>query len=100
VIATNTTISRENLLADPGKVAAIGAGGLSGAPLKQRSKEVLALLHSRLAGQAAIISVGGIETGAEAAERLAAGATLVQGYSGFIFFGPLWARAINRELTK
>jgi dihydroorotate dehydrogenase len=100
VIATNTTISRENLLADPGKVAAIGAGGLSGAPLKQRSKEVLALLHSRLAGKAAIISVGGIETGAEAAERLAAGATLVQGYSGFIFFGPLWARAINRELTK
>ncbi len=100
VIATNTTISRENLLADPDKVTAIGAGGLSGAPLKQRSKEVLALLHSRLDGKAAIISVGGIETGSEAAERLAAGATLVQGYSGFIFFGPLWARAINRELTR
>jgi dihydroorotate dehydrogenase len=100
VIATNTTISREGLVTDPQKVAAIGAGGLSGAPLKRRSIEVLDLLSKRLANRAAIISVGGIETGAEAAERLAAGATLVQGYSGYIYQGPFWARTVNKFLTK
>ncbi|MFM6965933.1 MAG: quinone-dependent dihydroorotate dehydrogenase [Rhodoluna sp.] len=100
VIATNTTISRENLKTDGATVASIGAGGLSGAPLKQRSIEVLQILAQRLAGRAAIISVGGIETGAEAQERLAAGATLVQGYSGFIYAGPFWARTINKFLTK
>ena len=100
VIATNTTISRENLLTDSQTVAAMGAGGLSGAPLKARSLEVLRLLAGSLNGKAAIISVGGIETAEEAAERIEAGATLVQGYTGFIYFGPLWARAINLELTK
>jgi dihydroorotate dehydrogenase len=100
VIATNTTISRDGLVTDPQKVAAIGAGGLSGAPLKRRSIEVLDLLSKRLANRAAIISVGGIETGAEAAERLAAGATLVQGYSGYIYEGPFWARTVNKFLTK
>jgi dihydroorotate dehydrogenase len=100
VIATNTTISREGLITDSKKVAEIGAGGLSGAPLKQRSLEVLEILANRLAGKAAIISVGGVETGEEARERLNAGATLVQGYSGFVFAGPFWARAINRHLTR
>lgn len=100
VIATNTTISREGLKTDASKVAAIGAGGLSGAPLKARSIEVLNLLAKRLAGRAAIISVGGIETGEEAAARLKAGATLVQGYSGYIYEGPFWARTVNKFLTK
>jgi dihydroorotate dehydrogenase len=100
VIATNTTISRANLLTPAEKVAAIGAGGLSGAPLKQRSIEVLKVLAARLNGRSAIISVGGIETGAEAQERLNAGATLVQGYSGFIYAGPFWARTVNKFLTK
>ena len=100
VIATNTTIGRENLKTDSAKVAAAGAGGLSGAPLKARSLEVLRLLHARMNGRAAIISVGGIETANEAAERLANGATLVQGYTGWIYSGPLWARGINKELTK
>lgn len=100
VIATNTTISREGLKTDATKVAAIGAGGLSGAPLKARSIEVLSLLAKRLDGRAAIISVGGIETGEEAAARLKAGATLVQGYSGYIYEGPFWARTINKFLTK
>lgn len=99
VIATNTTIGRENLKTDSAKVAAAGAGGLSGAPLKERSLEVLRLLHARMNGRAAIISVGGIETAQEAAERLANGATLVQGYTGWIYKGPLWARGINKELT-
>lgn len=100
VIATNTTISRDGLKTDAAKVAAIGAGGLSGAPLKARSIEVLNLLAMRLAGRAAIISVGGIETGEEAAARLKAGATLVQGYSGYIYEGPFWARTVNKFLTK
>jgi dihydroorotate dehydrogenase len=100
VIATNTTISREGLKTDAAKVESIGAGGLSGAPLKQRSLEVLRILAKRLAGRVAIVSVGGIETGAEAQERLKAGATLVQGYSGYIYAGPFWARSINKFLTK
>ena len=96
VIATNTTIGRENLKTDFAKVAAAGAGGLSGAPLKERSLEVLRLLNARMNGRAAIISVGGIETPAEAAERIANGATLVQGYTGFIYCGPFWARKLTR----
>jgi len=100
VIATNTTISREGLKTDAKKVEAIGAGGLSGAPLKKRSIEVLQILAKHLDGRAAIISVGGIETGAEAEARLAAGATLVQGYSGYIYEGPFWARKVNKHLTK
>lgn len=100
VIATNTTIGRENLKTDSAKVTAMGAGGLSGAPLKERSLEVLRLLNARMNGKAAIISVGGIETPTEAAERLANGATLVQGYSGWIYSGPLWARTINKHFTK
>lgn len=98
VIATNTTISRAGLKTPAAKVEAMGAGGLSGAPLKDRSLAVLKLLASHLSGRVAIISVGGIETAAEARERLAAGATLVQGYSGFIYEGPLWARRINRGI--
>lgn len=100
VIATNTTITRENLQASPQRIAEIGAGGLSGAPLKDRSLEVLRLLHARMNGRAAIISVGGIETPQEAAERIANGATLVQGYTGWIYNGPLWARRINKFLTR
>jgi dihydroorotate dehydrogenase len=100
VIATNTTISRDNLKTSRSKVEAAGAGGLSGAPLKQRSLEVLRLLNARMNGRAAIVSVGGIETPAEAAERIANGATLVQGYTGWIYQGPLWARKINKHFSK
>lgn len=100
VIATNTTISRENLKTEKSKVDAAGAGGLSGAPLKARALEVLDLLAARIAGKIAIVSVGGVETGAEVRERIDHGATLVQGYSAFIYEGPLWARKINRELAN
>ena len=99
VIATNTTISRENLKSSTKLVQDAGAGGLSGAPLKQRSLEVLRLLQARMNGRAAIISVGGIENASEAKERLNNGATLVQGYTGWIYHGPLWARTINKELS-
>ncbi len=98
VIATNTTISRDGLASPIQEVETAGAGGLSGAPLHDRSLEVLHLLHPVLQGKATIISVGGIETAAQAQARLDAGATLVQGYTGFVYEGPLWARRINRAL--
>ena len=100
IIATNTTIGREGLEEDPAKVAAIGAGGLSGLPLQARSLDVLNLLNGRLAPNQIIISVGGIETSDDARVRLANGATLVQGYTGYIYAGPFWARKINRELAR
>jgi dihydroorotate dehydrogenase len=100
VIATNTTIGREGLTTPAEKVAALGPGGLSGAPLKKRSLEVLQLLNLSLGGRGVIISVGGVETAGEVSERLSAGATLVQGYSGFIYEGPFWARKIKSDLIK
>jgi len=98
VIATNTTISRLGLRTKAGEVESKGAGGLSGAPLKQRSLQVLDLLHKNLPSETTLISVGGVETAAEVKERLARGATLVQGYSGFVYEGPLWARRIKKQL--
>jgi dihydroorotate dehydrogenase len=100
IIATNTTITRDGLSADPAAVAEIGAGGLSGAPLAARSLAVLRLLRSVVPADMCLISVGGVETAADVAERLAAGATLVQGYTAFLYRGPLWARSINRGLRK
>jgi dihydroorotate dehydrogenase len=96
VIATNTTISRANLKTDAAKVLAIGDGGLSGAPLQARALEVLILLKKHLGDTLAIVSVGGVESAQDAQERMKAGATLVQGYTGFIYRGPFWARRINR----
>ncbi|GGH57573.1 quinone-dependent dihydroorotate dehydrogenase [Rothia aerolata] len=102
IIATNTTTAREGLglVSDPEKIREIGAGGLSGKPLKQRSLEVTKLLKSLVGDQLAIISVGGVTTAEDVAERLRAGADLVQGYTGFLFEGPLWAHHINRGLKK
>ncbi|ALJ20791.1 quinone-dependent dihydroorotate dehydrogenase [Microbacterium sp. No. 7] len=98
LIATNTTISRDGLRTDATTVERIGAGGLSGAPLKQRSLEVLRLVRQAVPDDFCVIAAGGVETGADVRARLDAGATLVQGYTAFIYRGPLWARQINREL--
>lgn len=100
IIATNTTISREGLLASDDEVAAAGAGGLSGAPLKQRSLEVLRRLRARVGGQVTLIAVGGIETPEDAWARIRSGATLVQGYTGLIYGGPFWPRRIHRGLAR
>ncbi len=97
VIATNTTISRADLKASDREVESYGAGGLSGAPLEPRSLEVLKLLRTKLSKEFTIISVGGVETKDQVLERIEAGANLVQGYTGFIYFGPLWARKLNRD---
>lgn len=94
VIATNTTVGRENLSTDTQRVLAMGPGGLSGAPLNQRSLAVLELIRKNFA-DLVLISIGGVETREQVDQRLAAGANLVQGYTGFVYFGPLWARKLN-----
>lgn len=88
IIATNTTISREGLKTSKARVEDIGMGGLSGAPLKSRSTEVIAYLHQKSGGKFPIIAVGGIQTKADYQEKLDAGASLVQVYTGFIYEGP------------
>ncbi|GAA5229609.1 quinone-dependent dihydroorotate dehydrogenase [Arthrobacter cryoconiti] len=100
IIATNTTISRDGLLSPSDLVNEKGAGGLSGAPLKARSLAVLRQLKSIVGDRLTLISVGGVETGVEVQERLDAGATLVQGYTAFLYEGPFWAASINRELAR
>ncbi|MGO4385331.1 quinone-dependent dihydroorotate dehydrogenase [Specibacter sp. RAF43] len=99
IIATNTTIGREGLGSPADVVAAKGAGGLSGAPLKVRSLEVLRRLKAVVGERLVLVSVGGVETGADVQERLDAGATLVQGYTAFLYEGPFWAARINKELA-
>ncbi|MET0736050.1 MAG: quinone-dependent dihydroorotate dehydrogenase [Microbacterium sp.] len=99
IIATNTTISRDGLATDPAVIAAAGDGGLSGAPLKARSLAVLRLIRDVVPAEFCVISVGGVESASDVRERLDAGATLVQGYTAFLYRGPLWARQINRGLT-
>lgn len=100
IIATNTTIERAGLVSDPERVKEIGAGGLSGAPLAARSLAVLRLIREQVPAELCVISVGGVDTAEDVAERMRAGATLVQGYSAFIYRGPLWARQINRGLER
>lgn len=100
LVATNTTVSRAGLRTDPAVVAAAGEGGLSGAPLAARSLEVLRLLRAAVPDDFTLISVGGVATAADVRERLDAGATLVQGYTAFLYRGPFWARGINRGLVS
>lgn len=100
LIATNTTIERAGLRTPAATVEAAGAGGLSGAPLKQRSLDVLRLVRAAVPAEFVVISAGGVETADDVRERIDAGATLVQGYTGFLYRGPLWARQINRGLAR
>jgi dihydroorotate dehydrogenase len=100
LIATNTTVAREGLRSPPDAVAAAGAGGLSGAPLAARSLQVLRRLRERVGPDLVLISVGGIETPADAWARLESGATLVQAYTGFVYGGPLWPRRMGRGLAR
>jgi len=99
IIATNTTIARAGLATSATSVDALGAGGLSGAPLATRSLVVLRRLRSRVGKRVMLIAVGGVETGEDVWQRMRAGATLVQGYTGFIYGGPAWPRRVHRELA-
>jgi dihydroorotate dehydrogenase len=100
VIATNTTVSRDGLLTLHEQVNSYGAGGLSGPVLATRSKEVLVLLREELGKDFLVISVGGVVDGGDVLERLNLGADLVQGYTGFVYQGPLWGRKINASLSS
>lgn len=101
IVATNTTIRREGLRTDPDEVAAAGEGGLSGAPLAVRALEVLRAVRAAVpAPEFCVISVGGVTTAADVRARLDAGATLVQGFTAFVYEGPFWARRITRELVR
>ncbi|MFC0681496.1 quinone-dependent dihydroorotate dehydrogenase [Lysobacter korlensis] len=100
VIATNTTLSRAGLQTEPKTVEAAGAGGLSGAPLAARALEVLRVVREVVPSELCVISVGGVETAEDVQERIDAGATLVQGYTAFLYRGPLWARSVNRGLLR
>ena len=98
LVATNTTVRRDGLVTSAEKVAQMGEGGVSGAPLASRSLEVLHLVREAV-GDKCVISVGGVMTGGDVRARLDAGADLVQAYTAFVYRGPLLARHIDREMA-
>jgi dihydroorotate dehydrogenase len=100
LIATNTTTGRAGLRTPTEKVAAYGAGGLSGAPLKRMSAQIIARLYNLTGGSMPLIGVGGIFTAEDAWEMISAGASLVQVYTGLIYEGPSIARDINEGLRR
>ena len=100
IIATNTTVSRDNLRTDAKRVAACGDGGLSGKPLSSRSTRMIAELYELTSGRIPLIGVGGIFNADDAWEKISAGASLVQLYTGFIYQGPNIAQEINEGLAK
>jgi dihydroorotate dehydrogenase len=100
LVATNTTIDRSSLQTPAQEVETIGAGGLSGLPLKTRATEVIKYLHQNSNGKIPIIAVGGIFTAADALEKLNAGASLVQVYTGFIYEGPAIAKNICKGVLN
>lgn len=99
IIAVNTTLDRGGV-EDCREIEGVEGGGVSGAPLARRSLEVLRRLHARVGDRLVLVSVGGIETAQDAWERIEAGATLVQAYTGFVYGGPGWARRVNRDLAQ
>ncbi len=116
IVAVNTTVSRDGLSESAGLVrsldaggaegggsagnAAGGGGGISGAPLRARALEVLQRLYARAGDELLLVSVGGIECSADVWERILAGATLVQAYTGFVYGGPAWPGRMNRALRR
>lgn len=100
LVANNTTINREGLKTSQKEIEAIGAGGLSGAPLTARSLEMLKYLRAKAGPELPIISVGGIMKPSDAIDRLKAGANLVQVYTGFVYEGPYFPKRINRAILK
>ncbi len=100
LVATNTTISREGLSYNKSFVDELGAGGLSGKPVKKRSTEVIRYISKKSEGKFPIIGVGGIHSADDALEKLEAGASLIQIYTGFIYEGPALVKQINKEIAK
>ncbi len=100
VVATNTSVSREGLRTSPQVLERIGNGGVSGAPVTARATEVIRYLRAALGPELPIIGVGGIMSVADAIEKLDAGASLIQVYTGFIYEGPAFVRRINKALVR
>jgi dihydroorotate dehydrogenase len=99
LVATNTTISRSELKTQDSKLKAIGAGGLSGKPLQKRATEVVQYIHQKTGGSIPIIASGGIFYGRDAREKINAGSSLVEVWTGFIYEGPFIVKRICRELA-
>jgi dihydroorotate dehydrogenase len=100
LVASNTTISRDHLTTLNSQLTKIGSGGLSGLPVKARSTEIVKYIHQKTNGQIPIIASGGIFTGADAKEKVDAGASLVQIWTGFIYEGPGIVKKICNELNQ
>lgn len=100
VIASNTSVSRENLKTSSSKLKQIGNGGVSGKPITEKSTQVISYLHTNSKGAFPIIGVGGIHTVEDAIKKIEAGASLVQIYTGFIYSGPSLVKKINKMLIK
>ena len=100
IVATNTTLDRSNLKASIEQTDAIGAGGVSGKPLTKKSTEIIRYIHQKTNGKIPIIGVGGIHSAQDAIDKLNAGASLVQLYTGFIYEGPALIKKINQEIVK
>ena len=100
IVATNTTVARDGLASRSSRVESCGAGGLSGAPLRDRSLSVLRRIRRRVGSSLVVVSVGGVEDALGAWERIRAGATLIQLYTGFVYGGPALPRRINRGLAR
>ncbi len=100
LIATNTTIDRSHLSLSTAEIEAIGNGGVSGTPVKDRSTEVIRFLHKNSNGEIPIIGVGGIDSPEAALEKLDAGASLIQVYSGMVYYGPTLIKDINKAILK
>lgn len=100
IIATNTTITRAGLRTPPAEVSACGEGGLSGAPLRNRSTKMISTIYRLTSGTLPVIGCGGVFTAEDAWEKICAGAALIQLYTGFIYEGPGIARRINEGLTQ
>ena len=100
VIATNTTISRDHLITDKATIDQLGNGGLSGKPVKDRATQVIRYLKENAKSPFPIIGVGGINSPEDALEKINAGASLIQLYTGFIYQGPGLIKKINKLLVK
>jgi dihydroorotate dehydrogenase len=100
IIATNTTVLRDHLDSDPAEIEAAGPGGLSGPPLQQRALQVLRRLRARAGDRLTLVAAGGIENSGDAWQRVQAGATLLQAYTGFVYGGPLWPHNVQAGLAR
>ena len=99
LVVANTSLDKSKILTGNQQLENIGAGGLSGLPIKQRATEMVKYIHTKTGGKIPIIASGGIFTGADAAEKMDAGASFVQVWTGFVYEGPAIVKKICRYLA-